>query len=81
MPTTDHARAPALDDEPAPRSRHGLTVPEAAVLIALVLSLTLLTCLQRPLPAVLTALYAGTMVMLTPQTVSGLFTRSGTGER
>ncbi len=46
--------------------RQMLAPAEAAVLICLILSVTLLTWFQRPIPMVLTALCAGAATVLIP---------------
>lgn len=61
----DMPSVPAAD-EPTVCPRCVLTPAEAAVLISLILSVTLLTWSGRPVPAVLTALCAGAATMLVP---------------
>ncbi|MFD5878456.1 hypothetical protein [Streptomyces yangpuensis] len=57
-----------------------LVTPEAAVLIALVLSVTLLSWYQRPIPVVLTALCATAATMLLPLRVLCMTGRCGAGQ-
>ena len=65
VPTADVPCTPTSDDH-ALYPRQVMAPPEAAVLICLILSVTLLTWFQRPIPAVMTVLCAGAAALLIP---------------
>ncbi|MGW7314675.1 hypothetical protein [Streptomyces sp. NPDC054865] len=84
--TPDASHLPVLDAAPpgevseAGGHPRRLVTPEAAVLIALVLSVTVLSWYQRPIPAVITALCVTAATMLLPLRVVCLTGRSGAGQ-
>lgn len=80
MLTPEASRLPAVD-EPAAYPRYVLAPAEAAVLISLILSVTLLTWSGRPVPGVLTALCAGAATMLVPLRGICLAARPGAGSQ
>ncbi|MER6253717.1 hypothetical protein ABT224_20405 [Streptomyces sp. NPDC001584] len=87
MPIPHTPDSPHLPDLAPPGELSGgaghprqLVTPEAAVLIALVLSVTMLSWYQRPIPVVLTALCATAATMLLPIRVVCLTGRCGAGQ-